>query len=128
MPKQTETICVVDDDPTVLRALCRLLRSLGFRSLPFSDAPLFLEFARDHAISVAMIDVWMPDMNGFELQRRLREIAPTTSVIMMTGRDEPGLSNVALSQGAAAFLSKPFTDETFLTAISQHRSQRPPEK
>jgi hypothetical protein len=60
-----------------------------------------------------------------ELQCRLQKIVPATPVIMMTGRDEPGLSNVALSQGAAAFLSKPFTDETFLTAISQHRSKIP---
>lgn len=123
MPEPTEVICVVDDDPTVLRALCRLLRSVGLQSLPFSEAPPLLDFARDHPISLAIIDIWMPDINGLELQRRLREIAPATPVIIMTGQYEPGLSNAALSQGAAAFLSKPFTDETLLTAISQHRSK-----
>ena len=58
--------------------------------MPFNNPRLFLEHAQNHVISLAIIDVWMPELNGLEVQRLLHNMAPATRVIMMTGRDDPG--------------------------------------
>jgi FixJ family two-component response regulator len=117
VPDQPEIICVVDDDAAVLKALGRLLRSAGFHPIPFGDPRLFLQYVKNHAIALAVVDVWMPELNGLEVQRLLLDIAPATPVIIMTGRDEPGMDCIALAQGAVAFFAKPFGDAVFLEAV-----------
>jgi FixJ family two-component response regulator len=115
--EQPEIICVVDDDAAVLKALGRLLRSAGLQMMPFADPRLFLEHVKSHVIALAIVDVWMPELNGLEVQRLLHNIAPATPVIIMTGRDDPGMDSVAFAQGAIAFFTKPFDDGAFLKAI-----------
>ncbi len=66
---------------------------------------------------MAVIDVWMPLMNGLEVQARLRELSPSTRVIIFTGKGDSGIRTSALNAGASAFLTKPLDDEEFLTAI-----------
>jgi len=117
MPAEPETICVLDDDTSVLKAIGRLLCSAGLKIMAFNEPPLFLQYAETHGISLAIIDIWMPEVNGVEVQRRLLNVAPNTPVIMMTGRDEPALRSVALAQGAAAYLAKPFEGEILLASI-----------
>jgi FixJ family two-component response regulator len=117
MPAERQTICVLDDDAAILKALRRLLRSDGLQMTAFEESESFLEHAESHAISLAIIDIWMPDVNGLEVQRRLLSIAPDTPVIMMTGRDDPTARSIALAQGAAEFLAKPFNDAVFLGAV-----------
>jgi two-component system response regulator FixJ len=117
MPDQSEMICVVDDDMSVLKALGRLLCSAGLKMLPFNDPRSFLEHARNHPIALAIIDVWMPQLNGLELQRLMLDLVPATPVIMMTALDNPGVDKVAFDQGAIAFFAKPFDDAAFLEAV-----------
>ena len=119
MDDQSETICVLDDDPSVLKAMRRLLRSAGLQVLAFNEAYAFLQHAESNGIGLAIVDIWMPEVNGLEVQQRLHEIAPTTPVIMMTGRDAPAMQSVALAQGAVAFFAKPFADEALLSAIRE---------
>jgi FixJ family two-component response regulator len=110
-------ICVVDDDMSVLKALGRLLRSSGLQMLPFNDPRLFLEHVRNHPIALAIIDLWMQHLNGFEVQRLLLDMAPATPVIIMTAQDDPGTDRLAFAQGAVAFFPKPFDDASFLEAV-----------
>jgi FixJ family two-component response regulator len=123
VPAEPETICILDDDTSVLKALRRLLRSDGLQMTAFNEPGSFLEHAESHAISLAIIDIWMPEVNGLEVQRRLLAIAPNTPVIMMTGREDPAMRSVALAQGAAGFIAKPFKDAVFLGAV---RAALPP--
>ncbi len=67
--------------------------------------------------AVAVLDVWMPDMNGLEVQARLRRDSPKTRIIFITGRDDPAVRQTALDAGAFAFLAKPFEDEVLLQLI-----------
>jgi FixJ family two-component response regulator len=113
----TDVICLLDDDPSVLKAVGRLLSSAGWQAQQFSDPEKFLEYAKIHRAPVAVIDVWMPLMNGLEVQSRLREISPSTRVIVFTGKDDPLVRCTALNAGASAFLTKPFDDEELLTAV-----------
>ena len=85
--------------------------------MPFDNPRLFLEHAEKHAIALAIIDVWMPELSGLEVQRLLHHMAPATPIIVMTGRDDPGMDRVAFAQGARAFFTKPFADAALLEAI-----------
>ena len=110
-------VCLLDDDPSVLKGLGRLLLSADLLTETFSDPEEFLRYAQTHRPSVALIDVCMPLMNGLEVQSRLGKISPSTRVIIFTGKDDPLVRSTALNAGASAFLTKPFDDEELLTAV-----------
>jgi FixJ family two-component response regulator len=112
-----KTICVVDDDPSVLRSLQQLLDSDGLDAQTFDSPEVFLDYAREHAITLVVLDFSMPVKNGIEVQKQLRELSPRTSVVMITGREEPATRGLALQGGAFAFLVKPFEDHAFRAAI-----------
>jgi two-component system response regulator HydG len=113
----TATICLLDDDSAVLKGITRLLSSAGWDVKQFSDPEQFLVYGRTHRPPIAVIDVWMPVMSGLEVQSRLRQISPSTRVIIFTGKEDPLVRSAALNAGASAFFTKPFDDEEFLTAI-----------
>jgi len=101
-----------------LKALARLLSAVGVEAVPFDHPRLFLEYAKNHSISLAIIDLRMPDLSGLEVQRILYDIRPQVPVIIMTGEREPGIDRtIALDQGAIAFLFKPVEASALLEAI-----------
>lgn len=110
-------VCLLDDDPSVLKGLGRLLSSADMLAERFSDPEEFLLYARTHRPAVALVDVHMPQMNGLEVQSRLREISPSTRIIIFTGKHDPLVRSTALNAGASAFITKPFVDEELLTAV-----------
>jgi FixJ family two-component response regulator len=110
-------ICLLDDDLSMLKALDRLLKSDGFSVETFSDPSTFLSSMGRSPCRVAILDVWMPDMNGLEVQAVLRKDAPETHIIFISGRDDPSVRQTALEAGAFGFLSKPFDDEVFLQLV-----------
>jgi len=91
--------------------------SAGWHPEQFSDPGPFLKYVKLHRPTVAVIDVWMPLMNGLEVQSRMRELSPSTRVIMFTGKDDPLVRSTSLKAGASAFFTKPLDDEEFLTAV-----------
>jgi len=111
------TVCLLDDDPSVLKATGRLLHSAGLGVETFSDPYPFLDFAKTHCPSVAVVDIIMPLMNGLEVQTRLRKVSPSTRVIILTSKDDPSVRSKALEGGAFAFFLKPVDDEKFLAEI-----------
>jgi FixJ family two-component response regulator len=110
-------IWLLDDDASMLKALGRLLNSAGFVVEKFSRPTDFLSELERRKCRVAVLDVWMPDMNGLEVQSCLRRDSPETRIIFITGRDDPLVRQNALDAGAFAFLSKPFEDEVLLQLI-----------
>ncbi len=116
-PFDSASICLLDDDLSMLKALERLLKSDGFNVERFHEPAAFLSAVGNTPCRVAILDVWMPDMNGLEVQAALRETAPETRVIFMSGRDDPSVRETALEAGAYGFLSKPFDDEVFLQLV-----------
>ena len=110
-------MCLLDDDPSVLKGLGRLFASADLQAATFGDPEEFLRYASTHRPEVALIDVHMPQMNGLEVQSQLRRISPSTRVIIFTGKDDPLVRSTAMGAGALAFLTKPFDDEALLTAV-----------
>jgi len=117
MTETNETICVLDDDDSVRASIERLLDSDGLSAQTFERADNFLAYAIRHHVALAVLDVWLPEASGLAVQLRLREFSPDTRVIVMTGREEPGIRAAALAGGALAFLVKPFDDEAFIALI-----------
>ncbi len=70
-----------------------------------------------HSPSVAVIDIRMPAMNGLEVQTRLRRVAPSTRVIVLTSKDDPGVRTTAMNAGAYAFFIKGVDNAEFLARV-----------
>ena len=119
MSETIQSICILDDDSSVLRSLQQLLDSDGFEARAFDNPDKFLAYAQEHAVTLVLLDVWMPGTNGLELQARLNEVSPDTEVIVMTARETPAIRTAALEAGAFAFVRKPFDDEAFLPLVHQ---------
>ena len=115
-------IWLLDDDLSMLKALGRLMSSAGLIAEKFSDPVAFLARLKHSECRVAVLDVWMPQMNGLEVQTRLRRESPETEIIFMTGRDDPSVRETALNAGAFAFLTKPFEDEALVQLVQKAMS------
>ena len=76
-----ETVYLLDDDSSILKSTGRLLDSAGWNVEVFTDPIAFLERAAMHCPDVAVIDILMPDMNGLEVQTRLKRLSPLTRVL-----------------------------------------------
>jgi two-component system, LuxR family, response regulator FixJ len=114
-----EIVCLVDDDPAVLKSIGRLLASDGFNVRAFSDPVSFLGQVAANSVPLVILDIWMEQMSGLEVQAKLSQISPQTRVIIMTGRQDPTAEQTAKELGAAGFFTKPFDDERFLGAVRQ---------
>jgi len=110
-------VCLLDDDPSVLKGLVRLFASADLHAEAFGDPEEFLRYVRIHRPAVVLIDVHMPQMSGLEVQSRLCKISPSTRVIIFTGKDDPLVRSTALNAGASAFFTKPLDAEELLTAV-----------
>jgi FixJ family two-component response regulator len=115
--KETVAVCLLDDDPSVLKATSRLLDSVGWKVEGFTDPMAFLEQAALHSPDVAVIDILMPEMSGLEVQTRLRSVSPSTRVIVLTAKDDPSVRRIAMNAGACAFFIKGVESGEFLAGV-----------
>ena len=119
MPAKPDFICILDDDASVRKSIVQLLGSDELKAWSFEAADDLLAHASKHTVSLAILDVWMPKMNGLEVQARLREMSPETKVIVMSANVVPEMRAAALKAGAIAFLEKPFDAGLFLFLVRQ---------
>ena len=110
-------ILVLDDDDSIRRSLARLFRALGLESRSFASAGELLASQRPEPPVCLLLDLQLPDMNGLDLLRWLRESGGILPVVVITGRLEEGLRERVLQAGAAGFLTKPFEDADLLAQI-----------
>jgi two-component system response regulator FixJ len=111
-------IYLVDDDDVFRKSLVRLLASVGYSAEPFSSAQSFLDSVPvAHKTGVLIMDLRMPGMNGFELQKRMGELASRLQIITITGDAHPGDREHAINSGAIGFLQKPFEEDSLLELI-----------
>jgi FixJ family two-component response regulator len=111
------SICVVDDDPSVLKSLGRLLHADGHASLGFEDPAGFIEHAATQPVALAIVDFLMPGLNGLQVLDSLRRLSPRTHLVLISASDEPGIRWQALNAGARAFFRKPFEEEALLKVV-----------
>jgi FixJ family two-component response regulator len=117
MSAQHGTVFLVDDEPGMLKALTRLLRSEGFNVRGFTSAKHFLESYRAEELSCLVLDVAMPELNGLEFQQQLAHAGILLPIVFLTGRGDIPMTVQAVKAGAVDFLTKPVNDETLLRAV-----------
>jgi FixJ family two-component response regulator len=117
MPETALTICIIEDDESVRRALGRLIRSVGFSVEAFATAEEFLPFFARTLPACLILDVHLPGLSGLELQRQLRAQGQNVPVIIVTAYADEGVQEQALEAGAVAFLQKPFEECSLLEAV-----------
>jgi len=108
-------ILVVDDDVSICRILERFLTKEGHKVFTAHGGSEALQKMSEKP-DIILLDVMMPDMHGFKVLDRVKEISPTTDVIMMTGLDEHAVGIESLRRGACEFITKPI-DLTHLARI-----------
>jgi len=111
------TVYVVDDEPDVLRALSRLLRSDGLATRTFDDPLAFLGQVDEHSRGCVVLDLSMPELDGLAVQRLLAEKGCRLPIVFLSGNADAAASATAMQQGAVDFLSKPVDGEELLRAV-----------
>ncbi len=117
-------ICVVDDDVSVVEGLVSLLESVGYTAVGFGSAEEFLNSSQLGHTACLILDVLMPGMGGLELQRRLLAAADPTPIIFVTAHGGSEIAAETSRLGAAAFLAKPFSQESLLEAVRSAVTKR----
>ena len=115
--ERTVAVYALDDDSSFLRSTRRLLDSAGYKVETFTDPIAFLEQAAMRRPEVAVIDIRMPEMNGVEVQTRLRTVSPSTRVIILTSKNDPSVRTLVMNAGASAFFVKGVENEQLLAEI-----------
>ena len=113
----TEIVCLVDDDLSVLKSIARLLASDGLSVRGFNKPKEFLTHVQAHTVPLVVLDIWMEEMSGLEVQAQLSALSPQTRVIIITGREDQTAKLAALQSGVIAFFTKPFDGDQFLNAV-----------
>jgi FixJ family two-component response regulator len=111
------TVYLVDDDPSVLKALARLLRSAGLNVAAFASPQAFLEQHDPEAPGCLVLDVGMPELDGLQMQRALAAQGDAPPIVFLTGCGDIPTSVKAMKQGASDFLTKPVAEDELLAAV-----------
>ena len=116
MAEASTSIAVVDDDPAVLKALSRLLRSHAFRARTYGSGQEFLAALPTGLPDCLIVDFQMPEMNGLELQQHLVSIGIKIPTILITAHGDVALRD---HSGLVASLRKPLQQQALFEAIDR---------
>lgn len=122
LAESRRNILVIDDEPYIGRIIQLKLEDAPYSVHVFQDGATALDRLRtDDPVDLILLDIMMPQMNGFEVLARLREIPhrATTPVIMLTGKGQATDREQAESFGARDFLTKPFSPKKLLARIDE---------
>jgi FixJ family two-component response regulator len=116
--KKRPLIAVVDDEKSVRKALDRLLRVAGLNVETFASGTEFLRSLGNHTPDCVVLDLHMPEKDGFEIECLLTHTELRVPIVVITGRDTPGDHERVIKGGATAFLLKPVDGQALLAAIA----------
>ncbi len=119
MDRAVPLVFIVDDDPSVRKAIGRLIRSLGYDAEVFASAEELLEYDHLDAGACLLLDVRMPGMSGPALQQRLSSLGCRIPTVFISGGGGAGAQTAAMAAGAAGFLQKPFADQRLLDVVHE---------
>lgn len=112
-----QTVYLIDDDPSVLKALSRLIRAAEIPVESFPSAIDFLKFDRDNAHGCIVLDVRMRKMSGLELQDELNKQNCQLPIIFISAHGDIPMATKTLKKGAVDFLTKPVCSDDLLASI-----------
>ncbi|MDQ1294181.1 MAG: two-component system, OmpR family, response regulator [Actinomycetota bacterium] len=110
-------LLVVDDEPSIRELLTASLRFAGFDVVPAADGAQALKLAEQHRPDLVVLDVMLPDMDGFTVTRKLRERGSQMPILFLTARDETSDKVQGLTVGGDDYVTKPFSLEEVVARI-----------
>jgi len=117
MGEPASIVFVVDDDPSVRRAIKRLVESVGLHVELFGSATEFINISRPDVASCLVLDIRLPGISGLDFQRELVQAKNEIPMIFITAHGDIPMTVRAMKAGAVEFLTKPFRDQDLLDAI-----------
>ncbi len=123
MNDASQVVFLIDDEPSVLKALARVIGATGFRTASFSSSQSFLEQYEPAARGCIVLDVSMPGLTGLELQQALIEKNCSLPIVFLTARGDIPTSVRAMKHGAVDFLTKPVDDNDLIAAVDRALDQ-----
>lgn len=117
MTADIQHIFFVDDEPAVRKSVSQTLKQSGYTVSCFANADLCLKQLQMQDCDLLITDVRMPEMDGIELVRRAKRIAPWIPVLVITGYGDIPMAVRAVKAGAAEFIEKPLQKQSFLSAV-----------
>jgi twitching motility two-component system response regulator PilH len=114
-------ILIVDDSPTQLFGIQRIVEKLGYQPITAEDGVTGVEVAKRELPDMVLMDVVMPNLNGFQATRSLsrEETTKNIPVVLVTTKDQETDRMWGMRQGARAYLTKPFTEEELSEIIER---------
>ena len=130
MTTPTGIVYLLDDEPAMVKALTRLLRSKQFTVQGFTSVKEFFAAYQPQTLACLVLDVAMPELNGLELQQQLTHQGILLPIVFLTGHGDIPMSVRAIKDGASDFLTKPVDAAALVAAVraalqkavSQHQS------
>ena len=119
MLKEYSYICVIDDEPSVCKALRRLIMSAGFNVITYGSGQEFLNNSLTRDPDLLVLDVQMPRMTGLDLQNHLIATGYNIPILFISANGNARIKSSAMATGAVAFFQKPVDDNDLLGAIHQ---------
>jgi FixJ family two-component response regulator len=117
MDQINTTVYILDDDPSMVKALTRLLTAEGLTVQGFTSAREFLGAHDADELGCLVLDVSMPELNGLELQQHLTDADVLLPIVFLTGHGDIPTSVQAIKAGAVDFLTKPVNDGDLIRAV-----------
>ena len=120
-------ILIVDDSPSQLMSIRRIVEKLGHEALTAEDGAAGVEAAKRELPELILMDVVMPNLNGFQATRSISR-EPTTKhipVILVTTKDQDTDRVWGMRQGAKAYITKPFSESELAAIINQYLAGGP---
>lgn len=112
-------VLLVDDERELVSIIAERLEFRGILATPVCSGAEAIECAREQPFDMALIDVKMPEMNGIETMKRIKQYQPLIKVILMTGHGESGDAEELLANGACACVPKPIQIDDLIAKISE---------
>lgn len=119
---QRKLVYVVDDDPSILKGVQRLLRKHGYDTVSFPSANSFQAHDDFGKAICVILDIDLDDGSGIEVHQRLKSAGIELPVIYITGKDSPAARTAAIRAGCLAYLTKPFVARSLIEPIERASS------
>jgi two-component system response regulator HydG len=119
------TILVVDDNEDLLDTFAMILKRRGFNVETAGNGALAIDKFKEQEFDVTIMDIVMPEMNGVEAFRRIKEIQPGAPVILMTAYSDEELIQTAKDEGAQKVINKPIRIDQLIELIKEAAADQP---
>ena len=113
------TVLIVDDQQLLRAWLSRLLEYHSYKTIQAGNGQEAISQYRQHRPDVVLLDIGLPEKNGLDVLREIRQTDPNARVVMLTARSEKSTLIEAIKAGAKDFVIKPFRQERILLALER---------